>query len=333
MSIKLKPLSEQVVVITGASSGIGLVTAEAAARRGARVLLISRNAEALQAAVHRIQAAGGRAEHAVADVGEIREVRAAAAKAIARWGRIDTWVNDAGVSVLAKLTDTPAAEHERMFKTNYFGVVNGSLVAMQHLRHGGGAIVTVASIAADLPTPMLGAYAATKHAVKAFVQTLRLEAKADGLPVSITLVKPSGIDTPFAEHESNHAPGQAVIPQLAYDPQLVADAILDSAEHPRREITVGGFGRMQALVGLHFPALLETTAGLLTKMTYRSGRPNISRSNLFVSQSDGRQQRSGRMMARRTSLYTTAKLHPLASTLGLVATAAIGIVLLQRRKG
>jgi NADP-dependent 3-hydroxy acid dehydrogenase YdfG len=139
MKITLKPLVEQVILLTGASSGIGLVTAKLAASRGAKVMLVARSEDALADAVREIEAAGGQAAYAVADVGDAGQVRAAAAAAVARFGRIDTWVNNAGVAIYAKLAETPLDEHERMFRTNYFGVVNGATAALSHPLpdHGG----------------------------------------------------------------------------------------------------------------------------------------------------------------------------------------------------
>jgi short-subunit dehydrogenase len=332
MTIKLKPVSDQVMFITGASSGIGLVTARAAAARGAKVMLVARDSDALEQAVDDIVQRGGMADFAVADVSDEGQVAAAAEQAIRRWGRIDTWVNDAGVGIVARLLDTPLAEHHRIFRTNYFGVVNGATVALRHMRDQGGALITVASIASDVPAPMLGAYAATKHAVKAFVETLRMELMADATPVSVTLIKPSGIDTPFALHSANHAPGAAEIPKPVYAPTLVAEAILDAAEHPRRDITVGGAGRLQVLLATHFPALLDRMAQLLIRQTFDPSTPPRERSTLFQPSGRHRAQ-SGSLEPRRTSLYTAARRHPAAAMVGLAGAAGIaGLILSQRRR-
>lgn len=331
MTIELKPLDKQVMLITGASSGIGLVTACTAAERGARVMLVARDETALANAVEDIRSRGGTAAFAVADVGDSVQVAAAAEQAIRLWGRIDTWVNDAGVGIVARLVDTPLAEHHRMFRTNYFGVVNGATVALEHLRRNGGALITVASIAADVPAPMLGAYAATKHAVRAFIETLRMELLADDAPVSVTLIKPSGIDTPFALHSANHAPGAALIPKPVYAPDLVAEAILDAAEHPRRNVTVGGAGRLQVLLATHFPALLDHMAGFLMRQTFAPGKPRRERSALF--QPSGRHRiRSGTGSARQTSLYTAARRHPAVTAASLAAMAGVAFLLVAGRR-
>ena len=332
MNIELKPLSDQVMLITGASSGIGLVTSRIAARRGAKVMLVARDEAALRRAADEIGAAGGSAAWAVADVGDAAQLARAADQAVALWGRIDTWVNDAGVGIVARLVDTPLAEHHRIFRTNYFGVVNGATIAVDHLRERGGALITVASIAADVPAPMLGAYAATKHAVRAFIETLRMELRADAAPVSVTLVKPSGIDTPFALHSANHARGAAVIPKPVYAPELAAEAILDAVEIPRRDVIVGGAGRLQVLLATHFPALLDRLSRLLIRQTFDPSRPTRERSALF--QPAGRHRaRSGSLSPRRTSLYTAARRHPVAALAGAAAVAGVaGLLLRQWRR-
>ena len=202
---------------------------------------------------------------------------------------------------------------------------------MQHLRVQGGALITVASVASDVPAPMLGAYAATKHAVRAFIETLRMELLADAAPISVTLVKPSGIDTPFALHSANHAPGAAQIPKPVYAPQLVAEAILDAAEHSRRDVTVGGAGRLQVLLATHFPALLDRMSRLLIKQTYDPASARSERSTLFQPAGRHRAQ-SGSLDPRRVSLYTAARRHPLALAVGSAAVVAVVATLLSQRR-
>lgn len=332
MKITLKPLADQVIVITGASSGIGLMTAKRAAAQGAKVVLVARNGQSLRKAVEEITAAGGEAIFAVADVGDIAAVRAAAAAAKARYGRIDTWVNNAGTAIYGKLIDTPLDEHEKLFRTNYFGTVHGALTAVAHLRERGGAIITVGSIASELPSPILSAYSASKHAVKGLIDALRMELTADQLPIAITLIKPSGIDTPIAQHAANHVDGEALIPPPVYDPELVAIAILDAAQTVRREITVGGAGRLQVLLGTHFPALLDRMAGKMIPIMSDKTRPKTPSTTLFEPTQPGR-ERSGVQPGRQTSLYTAAERHPAA--IGLVALAGVGgiaAVLFARRR-
>lgn len=328
--MNLKSLAEQVIVITGASSGIGLLTARLAAKRGAAVMLIARNGEALAKIVDEIRAKGGSAHYVIADVGDRDQLRSAADLAVARFGRIDTWVNNAGVAIYAKLLDTPLDEHERLIRTNYFGVVNGAQVALKHLASHGGALISVASIAGEMPSPVMGAYTASKHAVVAFIRSLRIELQADGVPVSVTLVKPAGMATPIARHAANHREGAPTIPPPAYDPILVAEAILLAAQKPTREVTVGGIGRMEVLFANHFPALFERLAPVVRPLLRDRSRADAPTSNLFKPGRDG-WERSPDETGRAFSLYGSATRHPwIAAGLG-AATIGLGIAIGRRK--
>ena len=322
----LKPLDQQTLVITGASSGIGLATAEAAARRGARVFLISRNGEALAEICSTLTAAGGQAAFAAADVGDAEQLRAAAEVAIARFGSIDSWINVAGVAIYAPLLETPISEHERLFRTNYWGVVNAARIAVPLLRGHGGAFVTVGSVASDFGAPILGAYAASKHALKGFIDSLRIELIADCKTVSVTLIKPSGIGTPLAEHAANHMGAAARVPPPAYGPAVVARAILHAVQHPRREITVGGVGFVQTLVAAHSPRLSDWVSSFIPPLLKDGRRPANANSNLELPGTYG-ETRSAQEPSKPFSLYTGAALHPglalsLIGAIGLGAFAA-----------
>lgn len=327
--VRLKPLPEQVIVITGASSGIGLATARRAVRCGASVFLISRNGECLAKRCRELERMGGRAGFAAADVGDESQLRAAARAALARFGRIDTWVNVAGVGIYAPLLATPPAEHERLFRTNYWGVVNASIVAMPHLR--GGAFISIASVVADFGAPLLGAYSASKHAMKGYVDSLRIETFADRIPTAVTLVKPSGIATPFAEHAATHLSHAARTPPPAYAPELVARAILFAAEHPRREITVGGVGAFEILGARILPRLADRISAwyrpYLIDRRHLPGPTN----NLFTPGQGGERHSSARGLEH--SPYSDIVLHGgSAARLAVFGLAAIGLTLLARSR-
>ena len=204
MNITLKPLDEQVIVITGASSGIGLVTAKTAAREGARVVLAARNEADLERAVGEIRDAGGRAAYQVADVSDPAQVERVAECAVHEFGGIDTWVNNAGVGVYGRIMDVSLDDMRRQFDVIYWGTVHGSRTAVQHLRARGGALLNVASAVADRAIPLQGNYCAAKHAIKAFTDALRMELEEEGVPISLTLVKPGSMDTPLFEKAKSY---------------------------------------------------------------------------------------------------------------------------------
>jgi short-subunit dehydrogenase len=235
------------------------------------------------------------------------------------------------VAIYAKLLETPLDEHERLFRTNYFGAVNGAAAAVPHLREAGGALITVGSIVSDLPAPIMGAYSASKHAVKGFIQSLRIELAADKLPISVTLIKPAGVDTPVAEHAANHGPGEALLPPPVVDPERVAAAILDAAVHPRREVTVGVAGRAQVLLGTQFPALFERIAPALMPLLFDPTRRKTPGSNLFRPGADGEERAEGPPSAPSALVARSGPLLPTAMLAGSAMALVAGIAAWRRR--
>ena len=333
MKPRLKPIREQVVVITGASSGIGLATACRAASAGAAVVLVAREEGALREIRDGILARGGRAEYVVADVGSRADVELAAAEAERRFGGFDTWVNNAGIGVFGRLEETSDDDHERLFRTNYWGVVHGSLVALRLLKQRGGALVNMGSIASEIPAPMHGAYAASKHAVKGFTDSLRIELLREGAPVSVTLIEPAGIDTPFAEHARTYTEEASRVPPPAYAPGVVADAILHAAQHPTRDLVVGGAGRAMIAVSHLLPPVADRLfAWAMPSGVRQPGRPRrAAPSSLHRPGRDGRLYGDqGHQFGR--SLSTTVRTHPGVAALGLLAAGAATLALLAPRR-
>jgi short-subunit dehydrogenase len=323
MNVTLKPIRDQVLVITGASSGIGLATARAAVRDGARVFLIARNDEALGRIVAELNeiTREPRAAHLAADVADAEALERAAHQAVERFGTIDTWVNNAAVSLYGRLTEVRLEDKRRLFDVTFWGVVHGCRAAVPRLRQRGGALINVGSILSDQAMPLQGIYSAAKHAVKAYTDTLRMELEAEGLPISVTLVKPSSTNTPYFEHAKTYLGVEPAPPPPVYQPEVVAETILKCAQRPVRHVTVGAAGSLAAL-GRTAPRLtdrlLERTMFRLQKSDRPAGPDRMD--NLYRPAKDGRVHGlyGGRVLDR--SLYTEATLHPKRAAL-----AAIGI--------
>jgi len=328
MNLKLKDLSDQVIVITGASSGIGLVTARMAAQRGARVVLNARNEEALRLVAEQIKEAGGEAIHVTGDVGQLEDVQNIADQAIRRFGGFDTWVNNAGVSIYGPVLDQPLEDQRRLFDTNYWGVVHGCIVACQHLRTRGGALINVGSVLSDVAIPIQGTYCASKHAVKGYTDALRIELEEEGAPISVTLIKPAAIDTPYIHHAKNLLPVEPQNPPPVYAPETVAEAILHCAENPERDLYVGGGGKVLAEVGRLAPRVTDKfmEARMFSVQQSRQPKPADRRDSLHAPTKDGDERGGYPGHVSESSIYTKAALHPvitgsLIAGLGLVAWA------------
>jgi short-subunit dehydrogenase len=332
MSPKLRPLAEQIIVITGATSGHGLATARMAAAAGASVMLAARDEDALREVAAGIIAQDGTADYTVTDVADPAAIERLVAATIARFGGFDTWINNAGSGAYGDLAELSLEDHRQVFETNYWGTVHGSLAAIAHLkdRPGGGALINVGSINSDMPSPVLGAYNASKHAVKGFTDSLRIEVLGKGQPVVVTLVKPAAIATPFPQHGRNITGRQAALPPPLYAPEVVARAILHAAQHQRRSVTVGGIGKLQVLASQAFPNLFDRLA---VPMRHVLARPvndePFQPGNLYAPRgNDGAEE--GRQRGRSFSTFTAAQRHPLA-TLALVGAVAGGAWLSRRR--
>jgi short-subunit dehydrogenase len=269
MKYSLKPIDEQVIVITGASSGIGLATAAIAAGRGARLVLAARSINVMEELVATIVAEGGEAISVVADVGRRVEMEAVAEAAIARFGRIDTWVNNAGVAIYGKLEEVCEADSRRLFDTNFWGVVNGSLAALPHLRASRGALINVGSEVSDAVVPLQGMYSASKHAVKGFTDALRVELLAEEAPVSVTLIQPTAVNTPYPEHARNYLDKEPKLPSPQIDPRQVAETICEAASSAARDVRVGMMSKLNTTTWKVMPRVADWMAKqYVDKQTY-----------------------------------------------------------------
>jgi short-subunit dehydrogenase len=326
MTVRQKPVEEQVVVITGASSGIGLATAHLFASRGAKgLVLVARNEDALSKVAQELTHDGTRAIAVAADVSKREDLERVARTAIETFGGFDTWINDAAVALYGALNELPIEDQRQLFDVNYWGVVNGSLLAAEHLRNRGGTIINVGSVLSERTMILQTQYSASKHAVKAFTDGLRMELEAQDAPVWVTLIKPSSINTPYVEHARNYLDHETTVPPPAYDPNLVAKAIVFAAEHQRRELTVGFGGWVIGAMGKIAPRMMDKAmewTGYSSQTTDHPERPQM-RDNLYEAREDGDMYSSLPRAARKTSLLLEAQLHPVATAAILAGIGAV----------
>ena len=322
--MKLKKIDQQVMVITGVSSGIGLTTARMAAQQGAKLVLAARSAGALQQLTDEINRQHPRQAISVeADVGNQQDVRAIARAAIERFGGFDTWINNAGIGMYGKLEEIPIDDMRKVFDTNFWGLIYGSLEAVGHLKTRGGALINVGSAESDRAAPLQGIYAASKHAVKGFTDVLRMELEAEGAPVSVTLIKPAAIDTPFPSNAKNYLDSAPQHVAPVYAPDAVAEAILHCAATPVRDLFVGAGAKGYAAMGHYAPHLADRLGEKYIIPGTMSGRPRSSRNGL--DQPSERLQERGDYpgYVAESSLYTRASLHPLFAALAALSAGLL----------
>jgi NAD(P)-dependent dehydrogenase (short-subunit alcohol dehydrogenase family) len=280
-----KPLDESVVVITGASGGIGRATALACARRGAAVVLAARRADALREAAAECEALGARALAVPTDVTDEDAVRELARRAVERFGRVDAWVNNAGAYVLGKFEAIPPDVFRRVIETNLMGVVHGARAVLPAFRaQGGGVLVNVASVNGKVGSAYSSAYSASKIGVLGFTECLRqeLEVLGEG-DIRVCAVLPAAMNTPLFAQAANYT-GRAIRPiEPVYDPESVAGAIVGLIEHPRREVIVGGAGGQMVLMRRLAPGLFDRMTARHVEATQLGDEPAPrSPGNLFA---------------------------------------------------
>ena len=313
-----KPLAEQVIVITGASSGIGRCAARYLASRGARVVVTARRADALDSLVGEIERAGGQALAAPGDVTSQSDLRAVARAAVERFGRIDTWVNNASVYIQGRVQDITLDEYRRVIDVDLMGVINGTKCALeQMLRQGWGGIIQVSSIVAWRATPWGSPYSAAKAGIDGFTQALRAELWGTDIHVSTLYVPP--VDTPIWEHARGKF---GTIPKPAppvADPATVARIIGELAERPRNERTFGALGHFYS--GLtRLPSRIADGILYHTRAFLLSDIPSAG-DNLDQPSSDVPRERAGwaKRGWRGLTLRETTRVLPWSSLLTAVA--------------
>lgn len=325
---RLKPLDKQVIVITGASSGIGRATALAAAANGARVVLAARGADTLDELAHNIRAQGGHAHAVVTDVSDREAVAHLAAEALAQFGAIDTWVNNAGVSISGRLEDIPVEDARRLFDVNFWGMVHGSMAALPILKARGGALINMGSITSDVAGPFMGMYSASKQAIKGFTDALRIELEMEGAPVSVTLIKPGPIATPILEHQRNYLDRKATMPPPFYMPEDVAAAILHAARHPSRDLFVGGATQLGTMAAHAMPHVSDKVFAAVGPKTFKTRKAaGVETDNLYTPSRHNAVHGDTRGHVARRSFYTRARTSPGVTSLLAVGAVTAGLLL------
>jgi len=332
-----RPSSEQVVVVVGASSGIGRETALQLGQRHAGVVLAARNDEALHAAADEVERLGGKPLVVPTDVSDFDQVRALRDRAVEHFGRIDTWVNATAASLYGTVEQTSPEEIRRVIDVTLLGHIWGMKLAAEQMRkQGGGTIVDVASALGKRSVPLQSAYCAAKHGLVGFAEAMRLELEKEKTGVALTTILPSSVNTPLFSHaRSKLGVRPAPIPPV-YEPRVVAQAILAVAEQPRREVVVGGGGKALAFLERLSPRLADRFMLGPGKAfeKQQTSQPDDGEDNLFAPMA-GPGSATGEFgsKSKSTSVFTEKlELHPRRQR-RLLAGAGAATVALVRRSG
>ncbi|MEX0979667.1 MAG: SDR family oxidoreductase [Gemmatimonadota bacterium] len=277
-------MEDSVVVITGASSGIGRATARAFAEKGAMLVLAARRETALQEVASECEVRGARTLVVPTDMADEAAVQTLARAAADTFGRIDTWVNNAAVSLFARFEEAPPEVYRKVFDTNFFGYVHGARAVLPIFREqGAGVLVNVSSVVATAPQPYTSAYVASKAAIEGFSECLRMELRLDDSDIRVCDVMPASIDTPIFQQSANYTGRAIKALDPAYPPEDVAEAIVKLAHRPRAETMVGNAGRMMAAEHSVAPRFYERMGARRVERNHfqdRSAEP--TEGNLFV---------------------------------------------------
>ena len=315
----------KVIAVTGASAGVGRATVRRFAREGARIGLIARGEERLRATASEVEELGGEALVLPLDVADADAVSAAAARVVATWGRIDTWVNDAMVSVFSPVSEMRAEEYRRVTEVNYLGTVYGTLAALRHMRRAGeGTIIQIGSALVYRSIPLQSAYCASKAAIRGFTDSLRCELAHEKSRIRVSMLQLPAVNTPQFEVVRTRLPRHPQPVPPIYQPEVIARAVLRVAQRPARELWLAP-SAIKAIVGQRLiPGLLDRYLGRVgydaqqTQEPLPPGRPD----NVFEPL-PGDRGAHGRFDAqsRPRSLEVQARLH--ARALGAATAAAL----------
>src|SRR5579884_2233534 len=332
-----KPLSDQVVVVTGASSGLGRAIARGAAARGAKLVVTARGRDGLEACVREAEAFGTEAIAVPADCAVQDEVAQVVEQAIDRFGRIDTYVANAIVTVYAETYRYEADELRRIMDVNFFGQVYGYWAVLPHLRETKGTFLSIQSALAYRGIPLQGGYCASKAALRNFFESARVELMKDRSGVDVSVVHPAAINTPQFDRDRQKIGKQPQPVPPIYQPEPFAEAVLHCIEHPIRELPVG-WGAQKLMWGQK----LSPRAGdlMLLRMGWKSqhtdeDKPLDAPDNLFEPL-PGDPGAHGRFddQSRNSTLWTSLRLRRWLVGAAVVGAAAVaGSVERGRKSG
>jgi short-subunit dehydrogenase len=318
-------IRNSVVVITGASSGIGRATALRFAAKGARLVLAARGAESLEEVARECRKRGAKAIAVPTDVTDVGQVEELAARAVQEFGRLDVWVNNAAVGAFGLLTEIPPKDFQRVLDVNISGYVNGARAALPRLRaQASGTLINVASIVSEIPLPYSAAYSISKAAVRALSVSLRSELAREGVAgVEVCSVLPATIDTPFYQNAANYTGRRPMAMPPVYTAERVAKAVVRLVDHPRRETVAGGLaGRLLVLQHKVAPGAVEaaTARQVDTRQLSRRQSAPLTSGNLHqASQAIRKASTGGGWHGRRRTAQR------LVGTAAVLAAAAVAL--------
>jgi NAD(P)-dependent dehydrogenase (short-subunit alcohol dehydrogenase family) len=255
----MNDMKDKVVVITGASSGIGRATAQEFARHGAKVVIAARDNDSLVETAKELKAEGGEVLAVATDVTQEDQVEKLARRAEEAYKHIDIWVNNAGVALFAKFDEAPTDDYRQVIETDFFGYVYGARAALSRFKkQGHGLIVNVDAVEGIAPKPYHSAYAAAKHAVRALASSLRMELALEGFKdINVATVMPSTVDTPLYAHAANYTGKAVQAPGTSSPPAEVAQVITRLVSKPQREVVIGAEAKRSVMQYLMAPNRYE----------------------------------------------------------------------------